>query len=256
MSLRKRIVIGIGLILLILGIGKPLTEAAVQALKPDAVQTSGTDVPKLCKMDCPKNSKPWNIPFRSWFLKKPIKDNGDLRGWETNEKPKKIKDLKPQRNNIIIVGLKNVEQVLNGKGRSSSLMLLMSLLVLLLVTIIGYIVWRKRRKNQTQNEDFISTDVSLQPAHNDFVLTEEQTDLPDAWIRKQLIHFNRILPVRLRRYDTETVQEWCQRIKFQPSYLLMNTYLLERYTERAIPLSDQDKRTIQGEFGSFTHQLD
>ncbi len=37
MSLRKRLVIGIGLILLILGISKPLTEAAFQALKPQAV---------------------------------------------------------------------------------------------------------------------------------------------------------------------------------------------------------------------------
>ncbi|WP_214748802.1 MULTISPECIES: hypothetical protein [unclassified Exiguobacterium] len=56
MSLRKRLVIGIGLILLILGIGKPLTEAAVQALKPKEVQTSGIETNRSCKPNCKKKA--------------------------------------------------------------------------------------------------------------------------------------------------------------------------------------------------------
>ncbi|KQS16879.1 hypothetical protein ASF99_10830 [Exiguobacterium sp. Leaf187] len=87
-------------------------------------------------------------------------------------------------------------------------------------------------------------------------MTEEQINLPDAWIRKQLIQFNQILPVRLQRHDTETFQEWFLRIGFQPSHLLIKAYLLERYTEKATTLSERDKQTIQGEFGAFMHQFD
>ncbi|KOP31235.1 hypothetical protein ACV3PA_03160 [Exiguobacterium acetylicum] len=255
MSLRKRLVMGIGLILLILGIGKPLTEAVVQALKPKAVQTSGTDTPRLCKQDCPENGKPLNIPFRSWFSKKPVQDDEDGRAWKTNQKTEPIKKIKRKPNNVIIVGFKNVEQILNGKGRSSLSMLLMSLLVLPLV-IISYIVWRKRRKTKKQDEESIKADIPSQSLANDFVSTENPIELPDAWIRKQLIQFNHILPVRLQRHDTETLQEWCLRIGFQPSPILTKTYLLERYTERATTISEMDKQTIQREFGAFFHQFD
>ena len=255
MSLRKRLVIGIGLILLILGIGKPLTEAAVQAMKPKAVQTSGIEMNRSCKPNCKKNGKLLNIPFLSWLPKKKMKNDEDLRVWNTNEKPKKQKDLKPKKSKVIVVGVENAKRGANEKGGSSSSMLLMSLLVLPLF-IISYIVWRKRRKTKKHSEELIKTDLQVQPPHNDFILTEEQIDLPDAWIRKQLIQFNRILPVRLQRHDTETFQEWFLRIGFQPSHLLIKAYLLERYTENATTLSEMDKKTIQGEFGAFMHQFD
>jgi len=254
MSLRKRLVIGIGLILLLLGIGKPLTEAAVQAMKPKAVQPSGIEMNRSCKPNCKKNGKLLNIPFLSWLPKKKMKNDEDLRVWDTKEKPKKQKDLKPKKSKVIVVGVKNAKRGMNGKGGSSSSMLLMSLLVLPLV-IISYIVWRKRRKTKKQDEDLIRTDIPLQPIHNDYVSIEKQIDLPDAWIRKQLIQFNQILPVRLQRHDTETFQEWFLRIGFQPSHLLIKTYLLERYTEKATTLSEMDKQTIQGEFGAFVHQF-
>ena len=254
MSLRKRLVIGIGLILLILGIGKPLTEAAVQAMKPKAVQTSGIEMNRSCKPNCKKNGKLLNIPFLSWLPKKKMKNDEDLRVWDTNEKPKKQKDLKPKKSKVIVVGVENAKRGTNEKGGSSSSMLLMSLLVLPLV-IISYIVWRKRRKTKKQDEDLIRTDIPLQPIHNDYVSIEKQIDLPDAWIRKQLIQFNQILPVRLQRHDTETFQEWCLRIGFQPSHRLTKAYLLERYTERSFAISEMDKQTIQGEFGAFVHQF-
>jgi len=257
MSLRKRLVIGIGLILLLLGIGKPLTEAAVQALKPKAVQTSGVETNGTCKPNCNRNGKLLEIPFLSWFPKKQMKNDEDLRVWDTNEKPKKQKDLKPKKkkNKFITVGVENAKRGTNEKGGASSSMLLMSLLVLPLV-IIGYIVWRKRRKTKKQGEESIRADIALQPLANDFVLTKNPIELPDAWIRKQLIQFNQILPVRLRRHDTETLQEWCLRIGFQPSHILIKAYHLERYTERASAISEMDKQTIQREFGAFVHQFD
>ncbi|WP_214772286.1 MULTISPECIES: hypothetical protein [unclassified Exiguobacterium] len=256
MSLRKRLVIGIGLILLILGIGKPLTEAAVQAMKPKAVQPSGIETNRSCKPNCKKKGELLNIRFFSWLPKKKMKNDEDLRAWDTKEKPKKQKDLKPKKkkNKIFTIGVENAKRGTNEKGGSSSSMLLMSLLVLPLV-IISYIVWRKRRKTKKQDEDLIRTDIPLQPIHNDYVSIEKQIDLPDAWIRKQLIQFNQILPVRLQRHDTETFQEWFLRIGFQPSHLLIKTYLLERYTEKATTLSERDKQTIQGEFGAFVHQF-
>ncbi len=256
MSLRKRLVIGIGLILLLLGIGKPLTEAAVQAMKPKAVQPSGIETNRLCKPNCKKKGELLNIRFLSWLPKKKMKNDEDLRAWDTNEKPKKQKDLKPKKkkNKVFTIGVENAKRGTNEKGGSSSSMLLVSLLVLPLF-IISYIVWRKRRKTKKHNEELIKTDLQVQPPHNDFILTEEQIDLPDAWIRKQLIQFNRILPVRLQRHDTETFQEWFLRIGFQPSHLLIKAYLLERYTEKATTLSEMDKQTIQGEFGAFVHQF-
>lgn len=255
MSLRKRLVIGIGLILLILGISKPLTEAAFQALKPQAIKMSGVETNGSCKPNCKKNGKLLNIPFLSWLPKKQTKNDEDLRVWDTNEKPKKQKDLKPKKNKLIVVGVENAKRVINEKGESSSSMLLMSLIVLPLF-IISYIVWRKRRKTKKQDEDSIRTDTPLQSLDNDFVIKENSIELPDAWIRKQLIQFNQILPTRLRRHDTETLQEWCLRIGFQPSHVLIKAYLLERYTDRATTISDMDKQTIQGEFGAFVHQFD
>lgn len=255
MSLRKRLVIGIGLILLILGISKPLTEAAFQALKPQAIKMSGVETNGSCKPNCKKNGKLLNIPFLSWLPKKQTKNDEDLRVWDTNEKPKKQKDLKPKKNKLIVVGVENAKRGINEKGESSSSMLLMSLIVLPLF-IISYIVWRKRRKTKKQDEDSIRTDTPLQSLDNDFVIKENSIELPDAWIRKQLIQFNQILPTRLRRHDTETLQEWCLRIGFQPSHVLIKAYLLERYTDRATTISDMDKQTIQGEFGTFVHQFD
>ncbi|MEK4649341.1 hypothetical protein MKY22_15625 [Exiguobacterium sp. FSL W8-0210] len=255
MSLRKRLVIGIGLILLILGISKPLTEAAFQALKPQAIKMSGVETNGSCKPNCKKNGKLLNIPFLSWLPKKQTKNDEDLRVWDTNEKPKKQKDLKPKKNKLIVVGVENAKRGINEKGESSSSMLLMSLIVLPLF-IISYIVWRKRRKTKKQDEESIRADIPLQPLANDFVLTENPVELPDVWIRKQLIQFNQILPVRLQRHDTETLQEWCLRIGFQPSHILIKAYLLERYTERTATISEMDKQTIQGEFGAFVHQFD
>ncbi|WP_313350133.1 hypothetical protein [Exiguobacterium sp.] len=255
MSLCKRLVIGIGLILLILGISKPLTEAAFQALKPQAIKMSGVETNGSCKPNCKKNGKLLNIPFLSWLPKKQTKNDEDLRVWDTNEKPKKQKDLKPKKNKLIVVGVENAKRGINEKGESSSSMLLMSLIVLPLF-IISYIVWRKRRKTKKQDEDSIRTDTPLQSLDNDFVIKENSIELPNAWIRKQLIQFNQILPTRLRRHDTETLQEWCLRIGFQPSHVLIKAYLLERYTDRATTISDMDKQTIQGEFGTFVHQFD
>jgi len=255
MSLRKRLVIGIGLILLILGISKPLTEAAFQALKPQAIKMSGVETNGSCKPNCKKNGKLLNIPFLSWLPKKQTKNDEDLRVWDTNEKPKKQKDLKPKKNKLIVVGVENAKRGINEKGESSSSMLLMSLIVLPLF-IISYIVWRKRRKTKKQDEESIRADISLQPLAKNFVLTENPVELPDAWIRKQLIQFNHILPTRLRRHDTETLQEWCLRIGFQPSHVLIKAYLLERYTDRDTTISEMDKQTIQGEFGTFVHQFD
>ncbi|MGI1807041.1 hypothetical protein ACRPK8_15045 [Exiguobacterium sp. TDN 0502] len=256
MSLRKRLVMGIGLILLILGIGKPLAEAVVQAVKPK-VQMSVIETNGSCKPNCNKNGKLIHIPFLSWLPKKQMKNDEDLRVWDTNEKPKKQKDLKPKKkqNKLITEGVKNAERGTNEKRGSSSSMLLVSLLVLPL-GIIGYIVWRKRRTIKKQDDASIRTDISLQLPHNDFVSAEKRIDLPDAWIRKQLIQFNQILPVRLRRHDTETFQEWCLRIGFQPSHLLIKAYLLERYTESTSMISEMDKQTIQGEFGAFVHRFD
>ncbi len=257
MSLRKRLVIGIGLILLILGISKPLTEAAFQALKPQAIKMSGVETNGSCKPNCKNNGKLLNIPFLSWLPKKQTKNDEDLRVWDTNEKPKKQKDLKPQKekNKIIIVGVENAKRGTNEKGNSSSSMVFIPLLVLLLIAI-GYIVCWKRRKIKKQDEVWIRTDIPLQSSDNDYVSIEKQIDLPDAWIRKQLIQFNHILPTRLRRHDTETLQEWCLRIGFQPSHVLIKAYLLERYTDRATTISEMDKQTIQGEFGAFVHQFD
>ncbi|WP_290753609.1 hypothetical protein [Exiguobacterium sp. UBA3968] len=255
MSLRKRLVIGIGLILLILGISKPLTEAAFQALKPQAIKMSGVEANGSCKPNCKNNGKLLNIPFLSWLPKKQTKNDEDLRVWDTNEKLKKQKDLKPKKNKLIVVGVENAKRGMNEKGESSSSMLLMSLIVLPLF-IISYIVWRKRRKTKKQDEDSIRTDTPLQSLDNDFVIKENSIELPDAWIRKQLIQFNQILPTRLRRHDTETLQEWCLRIGFQPSHVLIKAYLLERYTDRATTISEMDKQTIQGEFGAFVHQFD
>lgn len=256
MSLRKRLVIGIGLILLLLGIGKPLTEAAVQAMKPKAVQPSGIETNRSCKPNCKKKGELLNIRFLSWLPKKKMKNDEDLRAWDTKKKPKKQKDLKPKKkkNKIFTIGVEYPKRGANEKGGASSSMLLMSLLVLPLF-IISYIVWRKRRKTKKHSEELIKTDLQVQPPHNDFILKEEQIDLPDAWIRKQLIQFNGILPVRLQRHDTETFQEWFLRIGFQPSHLLIKAYLLERYTEKATTLSEMDKQTIQGEFGAFVHQF-
>ncbi len=255
MSLCKRLVIGIGLILLILGISKPLTEAAFQALKPQAIKMSGVETNGSCKPNCKKNGKLLNIPFLSWLPKKQTKNDEDVRVWNTNEKPKKQKDLKPKKNKLIVVGVENAKRGINEKGESSSSMLLMSLIVLPLF-IISYIVWRKRRKTKKQDEDSIRTDTPLQSLDNDFVIKENSIELPNAWIRKQLIQFNQILPTRLRRHDTETLQEWCLRIGFQPSHVLIKAYLLERYTDRATTISEMDKQTIQGEFGAFVHQFD
>ncbi len=255
MSLCKRLVIGIGLILLILGISKPLTEAAFQALKPQAIKMSGVETNGSCKPNCKKNGKLLNIPFLSWLPKKQTKNDEDLRVWDTNEKPKKQKDLKPKKNKLIVVGVENAKRGINEKGESSSSMLLMSLIVLPLF-IISYIVWRKRRKTKKQDEDSIRTDTPLQSLDNDFVIKTNSIELPNAWIRKQLIQFNQILPTRLRRHDTETLQEWCLRIGFQPSHVLIKAYLLERYTDRATTISEMDKQTIQGEFGAFVHQFD
>ncbi len=255
MSLCKRLVIGIGLILLILGISKPLTEAAFQALKPQAIKMSGVETNGSCKPNCKKNGKLLNIPFLSWLPKKQTKNDEDLRVWDTNEKPKKQKDLKPKKNKLIVVGVENAKRGINEKGESSSSMLLMRTIVLPLF-IISYIVWRKRRKTKKQDEDSIRTDTPLQSLDNDFVIKENSIELPNAWIRKQLIQFNQILPTRLRRHDTETLQEWCLRIGFQPSHVLIKAYLLERYTDRATTISEMDKQTIQGEFGAFVHQFD
>jgi len=117
MSLRKRLITGIGLILLILGIGKPLTEAAVQALKPKAVQTSVVETNGSCKPNCNRNGKLLNIPFLSWLPKKQMKNDEDLRVWDTNEKPKKQKDLKPKKkkNKLIVVGVENAKRGTNEK---------------------------------------------------------------------------------------------------------------------------------------------
>ncbi|MFP7280400.1 hypothetical protein SFC11_13725 [Exiguobacterium indicum] len=206
MSLRNQLVIGIGLILLLLGIAKPMAEAAIQALKPKAGQTSGIETNRSCKPNCKKKGELLNIRFLSWLPKKKMKNDEDLRAWDTKEKPKKQKDLKPKKSKVIVVGVENAKRGTNEKGGSSSSMLLMNLLVLPLF-IISYIVWRKRRKIKKHSEELIKTDLQVQPPHNDFILTEEQIDLPDAWIRKQLIQFNQILPVRLQRHDTETFQE-------------------------------------------------
>jgi hypothetical protein len=255
MSLRKRLVIGIGLILLIVGIAKPLTEAAFQALKPQAIKMSGVETNGSCRPNCKNNGKLLNIPFLSWLPKKQTKNDEDLRVWDTNEKPKKQKDLNPKKNKLIVVGLDNAKRGMNEKGESSSSMLLMSLIVLPLF-IISYIVWRKRRKTKKQDEDSIRTDTPLQSLDNDFVIKENSIELPDAWIRKQLIQFYHILPTRLRRHDIETLQEWCLRIGFQPSHGLIKANLLERYTDRATTISEMDKQTLQGEFGAFVHQFD
>lgn len=251
MRFRSRLFILIGVVILGLGIMKPLVQAGYKTLQTVEVFPGG-GAQQQCVRDC--ESKPLTFWWSYLFKKKEILPGKVGYGYKTDEKGK---GGKPRKEKIILLGFHPFSKGEGEEGENgfSYLLVATGLAGLVLLFLIGR-RFRKRKKWDNTEDELVQRSVRIKKRLGETNPEDELPPLPVEQVRQQVVLFNRHLPQKLKRRETESFREWFARIGFQPSPELQQLYETVRYDPNQS--SDVTKRAltdIEQDFSAYLGQL-
>lgn len=252
MRFRSRLFILIGVVILGLGIMKPLVQAGYKTLQTVEVFPGG-GAQQQCVRAC--ESEPLTFWWSYLFKKKELPHEKKIYGYETGEKGEP--GGTPRKSKFISLGFHPFS---NGKGEESEssfpyLLVATGLVGVILLFLIGR-RFRKRKKWNAAEEEIIPRSVQIKKRLRETNPEDELPPLPVEQVRQQVVLFNRHLPQKLKRRETESFREWFARIGFQPSPELQQLYETVRYDPNQS--SDVTKRVltdIEQDFSAYLGQL-
>ena len=251
MRFRSRLLILIGMVILGLGIIKPLAEAGYSAVQKVEVFPGGGQQPS-CVSNC--ESEPLTFWWSYLFKKKELLPGKVGYGYKTDEKGK---GGKPRKEKIILLGFHPFSK---GQGEEDEsgfpyLLVATGLAGVILLILIGR-RFRKRKKWDSTEDEGIPRPVRTKKHSAEVNLEDELPPLPVEQVRQQVVVFNRHLPQKLKRRETESFREWFARIGFQPSPELQQLYETVRYDPNQSPDVTKTVLTdIEQDFSAYLGQL-
>ncbi|WP_214770195.1 hypothetical protein [Exiguobacterium sp. s133] len=252
MRFQSRLLLMMGIVLLALGIMKPLVETGYQALR-DVEVFPATATAQQCREDC--ESKPLDWWWLKLLWKKEPKPEGVIYGYDTDEKSDRGGEPK-DKFKFISLGVKHAEKgvgVEEDGGFPYFLIGFSAAAVLLLVLLI-----RRFRKRRGRRKDALEDEVTPPQQYRQTKVDSEETfpPLPVEQVRQQVVLFNRQLPARLKRRETESFSEWFGRIGFHPSTELQHLYEVIRYdSKQSIQVSSTALTDIKHDFSNYLNRF-
>jgi len=248
---RSRLLILMGVVILALGIIKPLAEMGYSALQNVEVFSGGGQ--PNCVRDC--ESEPLTFWWSYLFKKNELPPGQVKYGYETNEPGED--GGKPQKEKFISLGFHSFSKG-QGEERESGfpyLLVAIGLAGVILLILIGR-RFRKRKKWDSTEDEGIPRPVRTKKRSAEVNLEDELPPLPVEQVRQQVVLFNRHLPQKLKRRETESFREWFTRIGFQPSLELQQLYETVRYDPNQSPDVTKTVLTdIEQDFSDYLGQL-
>lgn len=252
MRFRSRLLLMMGIVLLALGIMKPLAETGYQALR-DVEVFPATATAQQCREDC--ESKPLDWWWLKLLWKKEPKPEGVIYGYDTDEKSDGGGEPK-DKFKFISLGVKHAEKgvgVEEDGGFPYFLLGFSAAAVLLLVLLV-----RRFRKRRGRPKDVFEDEVTPPQQYRQTKVDSEETfpPLPVEQVRQQVVLFNRQLPARLKRRETESFSEWFGRIGFHPSTELQHLYEVIRYdSKQSIQVPSTALTDIKHDFSNYLNRF-
>ncbi|WP_214766338.1 MULTISPECIES: hypothetical protein [unclassified Exiguobacterium] len=253
MRFRSRLLLMMGIVLLALGIMKPLAETGYQALR-DVEVFPATATAQQCREDC--ESKPLDWWWLKLLWKKEPKPEGVVYGYETDEKGEMGGEPK-DKFKFISLGFKHDEKggvgIEETEGFPYFLIGLGLAAVLLLVLLVRRLRTRRRRLKGAPEDEVMPPQQYRQTK-----VDSEETfpPLPVEQVRQQVVLFNRQLPARLKRRETESFSEWFGRIGFHPSTELQHLYEVIRYdSKQSIQVPSTALTDIKHDFSNYLNRF-
>ncbi|WP_214893284.1 hypothetical protein [Exiguobacterium sp. H66] len=252
MRFRSRLLLMMGIVLLALGIMKPLVETGYQALR-DVEVFPATATAQQCREDC--ESKPLDWWWLKLLWKKEPKPEGVIYGYETDEKGEMGGKLNDKLK-FISLGFKHAEKgvgIEEDGGFPYFLLGFSGAAVLLLVLLV-----RRFRKRRGRPKDALEDEVTPPQQYRQTKVNSEETfpPLPVEQVRQQVVLFNRQLPARLKRRETESFSEWFGRIGFHPSTELQHLYEVIRYdSKQSIQVPSTALTDIKHDFSNYLNRF-
>ncbi|MCT4780734.1 hypothetical protein, partial [Exiguobacterium antarcticum] len=211
MRFRSRLFILIGVVILGLGIMKPLVQAGYKTLQTVEVFPGGGAQQK-CVREC--ESEPLTFWWSNLFKKKEPPKEKIIYGYETGEKGES--GGTPRKTKFISLGFHPFSKEKGEEGDSGFPYLLVATGLAGLIGLI--LIVRRLRKRQKRNGTFRESQqrpVGIKKRMRETSMEEELPPLPVEQVRQQVVLFNRHLPQKLKRRETESFREWFARIGFQ-----------------------------------------
>ncbi|MCT4793456.1 MULTISPECIES: hypothetical protein [Exiguobacterium] len=252
MRFRSRLLILIGVVILGLGIIKPLAEAGYGALQNVEVFPGGGQQPS-CVSNC--ESEPLTFWWSYLFKKKELPPGQIKYGYETDEPGEG--GGKPEKEKFISLGFHSFAKGEGEEGEKGFPYLLVAtgLAGVILLFLIGR-RFRKRKKWNSAEEGISPRSVRIKKRLEETNPADELPPLPVEQVRQQVVLFNRHLPQKLKRRETESFREWFARIGFQPSPELQQLYETVRYDpNRSSEMTKTVLTDIEQDFSAYLGQL-
>ncbi|WP_214848369.1 hypothetical protein [Exiguobacterium sp. s193] len=257
MRLRSRLLLMMGIVLLALGIMKPLVETGYQALRD--IETfpataAAQEAAKDCHTDC--GSKPLDWWWLKLLRKKEPEPKGVVYGYETDEKVE-VRGEPKDKFKFISLGFKHDEK--GGVGIEETegfpyFLIGLGLAAVLLLVLLVRRLRKRRRRLKGAPEDEVTP--PQQYRQTELVSEEVFPPLPVSTVRQQVVLFNRQLPVRLKRRETESFSEWFKRIGFHPSTELQHLYEVIRYdSKQSIQVPPTALTDIEHDFSNYLNRF-
>ena len=251
MRFRSRLLILIGVVILGLGIIKPLAEAGYGALQNVEVFPGGGQ-PK-CVSNC--ESEPLTFWWSNLFKKKEPPKEKIIYGYDTDKRGQG--DGNGRKVKFISLGFHSFSK---GEGEEAESGFPYLLVAISLAGLTGLFLivrcFRKRKKWDSTEEEVIPRPVRIKKRLGESNPEDELPPLPVEQVRQQVVLFNRHLPQKLKRRETESFREWFARIGFQPSPELRQLYEAVRYDPNQSPDVTKAVLTdIEQDFSAYLGQL-
>lgn len=252
MRFRSRLFILIGVVILGLGIMKPLVQAGYKTLQTVEVFPGG-GAPQQCVREC--ESEPLTFWWSYLFKKKELPPGQVKYGYETNEPGEG--GGKPLKEKIISLGF---HSFVKGEGKEGDSSFPYWLIAAGLAGLIGLILivrrLRKRLKWDKTQDESKPHPIGTKKIFQETKREEELPPLPVEQVRQRVVLFNRQLPQKLKRRETESFREWFERIGFQPSLELQWLYETVRYDpNQSTDVTATVLVDIENDFSNYLGQL-
>ena len=257
MRFRSRLLLMMGIVLLALGIMKPLVETGYQALRD--IETfpataAAQEAAKDCHTDC--GSKPLDWWWLKLLRKKEPEPKGVVYGYETDEKGEMGGKLNDKLK-FISLGFKHAEKgggIEKTEGGFPYFLIGLGLAVVLLLVLLV----RRFRKHRIRSKGALEDEVTPPQQYRESAVVSEEVlpPLPVSNVRQQVVLFNRQLPARLKRRETESFSEWFKRIGFHPSTELQHLYEVIRYdSKQSIQVPPTALTDIEHDFSNYLNRF-
>jgi len=252
MRFRSRLFILIGVVILGLGIMKPLVQAGYKTLQTVEVFPGG-GAQQQCVREC--ESEPLTFWWSYLFKKKEPPKEKIIYGYDTDQRGKG--DGSGRKVKFISLGFHPFSEGKDEEGENGFPYLLVAtgLAGLVLLFLIGR-RFRKRKKWDSTEDGLIPRSVRIKKRLGETNPEDELPPLPVEQVRQQVVLFNRQLPPKLKRRETESFREWFERIGFQPSLELQRLYETVRYDpNQSTDVTATVLVDIENDFSNYLGQL-